>query len=306
MRFHHNIALFILYAAAGLLGMECTDTGENIIQSPNHAPEITSPVNVITTVGQRLLYRALATDPDGDPTTISLSNLPSWLSTSADSVFGVTPDSAADSSFQIIASDGSLADTALVSITIGTTNRPPVVTSSDTASAVENSRFVYHASATDPDGTTPTISFANHPSWLTPSFDSLHGQTPSGAVDTSFIVIASDDLMADTLTVSIDIIAGVSYSAQIQPVFDVSCALAGCHGMGMNPPYGLRLMSYQHLMDTTSHEPVIIPYDPDNSLLVKRIEGAILPRMPLNGPPYLPDSTIQLIRTWVTQGASDN
>ena len=294
-----------LVVIGALAGMQCSDMGDEITSPDNRPPELISPTSINITTGQRLLYRARANDPDGGTPAISFENYPSWLTSSADSVFGVTPDGAADTSFLVIASDGSLADTLSVIITISTVNQSPQVTSPDTASAVVMGQFSYRATAIDPDGTTPTITFVGYASWLIPSGDSIYGQTPQGATDTSFQVIASDGLLADTVMVSISIIAGVSYSAQIQPVFTDNCALSGCH-MGPAPTGGLRLMSYTHVMNGGVSGPVIIPFEPDSSLLIKRIEGTITPRMPFNGPPYLPDSTIQLIRTWIAQGAQDN
>jgi hypothetical protein len=50
---------------------------------------------------------------------------------------------------------------------------------------------------------------------------------------------------------------------------------------------------------------VVIPNDPDNSLIVKRIEGTIMPQMPLNGVP-LAQPEIDRIRQWILEGALDN
>jgi hypothetical protein len=301
-----NIGIALVTCLVIIAGIRCADMGDEIAQSVNHAPVITSAGSVTTTVGQRLLYRAVAIDPDGTTPTIWLFNKPSWLSVSTDSIFGVTPDGAVDTSFMVVASDGSLDDTLMVSITVGTVNRAPIVTSTDTASVVQLGHFVYRATASDPDGTTPTISFADFASWLTPDADSIFGQAPSDAVDTSFQVIASDGLLADTLLVSITIIQGVSYSAQLDSVvFRASCAISGCH-MGPTPAGGLRLMSYNHLMAGGNSGDVVIPYEPDSSILVMRIEGETLgPRMPYLHDP-LADSTIQFIRVWIAQGALDN
>ena len=300
-----NIGIALVICLVIMAGMRCADMGDEITQSVNHAPVITSAGSVTTTVGQRLLYRAAANDPDGTAPTIWLFNSPSWPSVSADSIVGVTPAGAVDTSFMVVASDGSLDDTLMVDITVGTVNRAPQVTSPDTASVVHLGQFIYQATAIDPDGTTPTISFNNFASWLTPDADSIFGQAPSDAVDTSFQVIATDGILSDTLLVSVSILPAVSYSAQIQPVFTTNCAVSGCH-MGPAPAGGLRLMSYNHLIAGGNSGDAIVPFEPDSSRLVKRIEGTISPRMPANGPPYLPDSTIQLIRTWIAQGAMDN
>jgi mono/diheme cytochrome c family protein len=48
---------------------------------------------------------------------------------------------------------------------------------------------------------------------------------------------------------------------------------------------------------------VVVPGAPESSELVRRIEGKSLPRMPLNGPPYLSDEEIASIRAWIAAGA---
>jgi hypothetical protein len=53
----------------------------------------------------------------------------------------------------------------------------------------------------------------------------------------------------------------------------------------------------------------IAPGDPSNSYLVQKIEGAsgiVGVRMPANGPPYLTDGQISIIRRWVEIGAPNN
>ena len=84
-----------------------------------------------------------------------------------------------------------------------------------------------------------------------------------------------------------------------------------CH-IGAGAPQGLQLdeaHSYALLVGVPSTEqPSVLRIkagDPDNSYLVQKIEGAPSisgVRMPFGGP-YLPQSTIDVIRTWVSNGA---
>ena len=84
-----------------------------------------------------------------------------------------------------------------------------------------------------------------------------------------------------------------------------------CH-IGAGAPEGLQLdeaHSYALLVGVPSTEqPNVLrvkPGDPDNSYIVQKIEGAPSisgVRMPFGGP-YLPQSTIDVIRTWITNGA---
>ena len=49
----------------------------------------------------------------------------------------------------------------------------------------------------------------------------------------------------------------------------------------------------------------VIPFDPSGSLVIKKLEGtqAVGARMPRDGPPYLSQETIDVIRQWIFDGA---
>ncbi len=96
-------------------------------------------------------------------------------------------------------------------------------------------------------------------------------------------------------------------------VFTPTCATAGCHA-GAGAPQGLRLeetSSYGLLVNVSSSEVPSIarvqPGDPDGSYLVQKLEGTATAgaRMPLGRPP-LAQSTIDVIRQWIIDGALDD
>jgi methionine-rich copper-binding protein CopC len=97
---------------------------------------------------------------------------------------------------------------------------------------------------------------------------------------------------------------------QIQDtIFTPICAL--CH-VGTNAPQGLRLdagNSYALLVNVASAEvPGLMrvnPGNPDASYLVHKIQGnaTVGARMPANGPPFLSQAQIDLIRGWIAAGA---
>jgi hypothetical protein len=58
-------------------------------------------------------------------------------------------------------------------------------------------------------------------------------------------------------------------------------------------------------MDGGNSGDVVIPGNPDGSIIVRRLEGDITPQMPFGRPP-LSNSDIQKIRDWIEQGALDN
>ena len=102
-----------------------------------------------------------------------------------------------------------------------------------------------------------------------------------------------------------------SFSSIQANVFTPICAT--CHA-GASAPHGLRLdgnNSYALLVGVASdEEPSILrvkPHDPDNSYLVQKIQGtaATGERMPA-GMPALPQATIDTIRQWITNGATND
>lgn len=97
---------------------------------------------------------------------------------------------------------------------------------------------------------------------------------------------------------------------QIQDtIFTPICT--ACH-TGANAPQGLRLdagNSYGLLVNAPSAEvPALLrvnPGNPDASYLVQKIQGnaAVGARMPANGPPFLSQAQIDLVRGWIAAGA---
>ncbi len=93
-------------------------------------------------------------------------------------------------------------------------------------------------------------------------------------------------------------------------VFTVTCAVSGCHG-GAGAQQGLRLdpgFSAGNLINVASpRDPNlirVIPGNPDASFIIQKLEGTqtLGDRMP-DGGPYLPQSTIDVIRQWIQDGA---
>lgn len=105
------------------------------------------------------------------------------------------------------------------------------------------------------------------------------------------------------------------YDRDLQRVFDRSC-IAGCHepgGIGAQQA-GLILttdVSYDELFDPTASKngPQVIPGDPDNSLLIWKLEGKDRTGRPVfgdqmpNGGPFLSRAEIDAIRAWIREGA---
>lgn len=93
------------------------------------------------------------------------------------------------------------------------------------------------------------------------------------------------------------------YTEHIHPVLDANCV--ACHGE-TKVKGGLRLDTYALLMKGGSDGPVVIPGQPEKSVLLERV---MLPLdhkkfMPSEGKPPLKPEEITWIKAWVLQGAS--
>jgi hypothetical protein len=105
---------------------------------------------------------------------------------------------------------------------------------------------------------------------------------------------------------------GPSFSEIQAGVFTPDCATSGCHA-GANPSAGLNLeasSSYAMLVGIQSSQDAgfqrVEAGDPDNSYLVRKLEGTASSgqQMPPGAP--LPQSEIDVIRQWITDGATDD
>lgn len=108
---------------------------------------------------------------------------------------------------------------------------------------------------------------------------------------------------------------GVSFSRDIQPVFNANCVV--CH-TGTAGPQGLSLdagKSYGNLVNVKSTEAPalnrVAPGSPDKSYIINKLLGTQTQaggsgaQMPFGAQP-LPQATINLIQQWITAGAPNN
>jgi hypothetical protein len=94
-------------------------------------------------------------------------------------------------------------------------------------------------------------------------------------------------------------------------------ACTQCHtNVGRTPAAGLNLVegaAYSALVGRPSTQipsvSLVAPGDPDNSYLVKKLDGAqgiVGLRMPRNTGPFLTPGQMAVIRRWIEQGAANN
>lgn len=94
----------------------------------------------------------------------------------------------------------------------------------------------------------------------------------------------------------------VSYSAHVQPLFNLKCAFSGCHGRDTYPVYGWDLTEWGRF--ALSGQNIVVAGDPDLSRLNASIEGRTPGKEMPRGNYPLPQNQIQGLRRWVLQGAN--
>lgn len=138
------------------------------------------------------------------------------------------------------------------------------------------------------------------------------------AIETTYyIVVRAVDALgnedANTVEVAATTASALSFSADVQPIFDASCSANACHD-GVNPAEGLDLRAssaHASLVGVPASQCGerlrVTPGDPEASYLIDKLRGVDLcsgSRMPKGAP--LPAAQVQVIADWVAQGAPDN
>lgn len=68
------------------------------------------------------------------------------------------------------------------------------------------------------------------------------------------------------------------------------------------PPEGLRLDGYESVL-AGGDRLAVLPGNAQASEVIRRVEGLATPRMPFDGPPWLTETEIALLRAWIDGGA---
>ncbi|TWU37643.1 Planctomycete cytochrome C [Novipirellula aureliae] len=93
----------------------------------------------------------------------------------------------------------------------------------------------------------------------------------------------------------------VDFALQVAPMFIQSCS--GCHLDSMQNRGGLRMDTFAQMMRGGDSGPIIVPGDAASSLLIQKLRGMAGDRMPAGGRPAFSDEAIELISTWINEGA---
>ncbi len=136
------------------------------VTAANRPPVIVSPGDRTINASQLLTLTIDATDPDGDPVTLTVSPLPtgaSFVDTTRTLSWRPVTGQAGVYPLTITASDGKLSTTASFRLTVLAVNRPPVINAIADATASEGRPLTIAISVSDPDGDPVTLSISTLP-----------------------------------------------------------------------------------------------------------------------------------------------
>lgn len=122
--------------------------------------------------------------------------------------------------------------------------------------------------------------------------------TLAGAEPTTTTVAAATTLPGETTTTAGGTaVAALSFEAEVAPIFREHCA--ACHGsLG-----GWDSDSLDAVLSTGDHAPVVIPGDPEGSLLVHKIQGTQTEGLQMPPSGLMSEYEIQVIIDWIAAGA---
>ena len=170
------------------------------VSNVNRAPTFGSLTSKTVAEGSTLNSTVTATDTDGDTVTISASGLKTWM-TFDGKTLTLKPGYTDSGSYSITftASDGKLATTASLPITVTGTNQAPVIGAIPALSTTEGATFSYGVVVTDADGDPVTLSASGLKTWMSFSgttFSANPGYTDVGTYTVN--LAASDGLKQST------------------------------------------------------------------------------------------------------------
>lgn len=93
----------------------------------------------------------------------------------------------------------------------------------------------------------------------------------------------------------------VSFARDVAPILMANCN--GCHYAATRVGAGLQFNTFSQIVKGSDGGPVLVPGKPDESLIIRKLRGMEGAQMPL-GRSALPDSQIQLVATWIKEGAT--
>lgn len=191
--------------------LTASETITIVVANVNAPPVIATIGNKTVNENVALTFAVTASDVDGTVPTLSATGLPAGA-TFASGTFSWTPSYTQSGSYIVTfaATDGLVTTTQAISITVANVNRAPTMTSVGTKTVNEGALLSFTISASDPDGTTPTISVTGLPSGaalVTNAFSWTPSYSQAGSYSVTFT--ASDGMLTAAQVVPI-VVANVN------------------------------------------------------------------------------------------------
>lgn len=178
----------------------------------NHAPVLDAIGDKAVAEGQPLAFQVTASDVDGDALTYTASALPPGATfDGATATFSWTPtfdDSGNYPGVTFLVTDGELGDTAEITISVGSVNRPPVLAAIGPKTTPERQVLTFTVSGSDPDGNPLTYAATGLPSGATFSastrtFSWNPTFTQAGVYTPRFTVSDGSTTVGETVTITV-------------------------------------------------------------------------------------------------------
>lgn len=188
----------------------------------SNAPPILAPIgDKSLVISNNLMFPVQAVDPvDGDPITITISNMPAGAEFTNDNGNGyftwieASPDGVYTTTFHAADKDGFAAETILITVSLppGPTNLP-ILASIGNKSIIESNSLHFSVSASDVDGDEITLSASSLPSGAVFSSTNANGTfhwavpTPAGVYTTSFHAADNDGTNSEAIIIYVNALA---------------------------------------------------------------------------------------------------
>ncbi|MGC8929358.1 MAG: putative Ig domain-containing protein [Candidatus Woesearchaeota archaeon] len=199
-----------------------------ILESDNHAPELSFIPNKTGIEGSLLEIQLQATDVDGDVLTYYAKNIPSGATINPETgLFSWTPDFTQSGTYYVTfgATDGILSDEQIVKITIVEFgNHAPILEPIGNKAVAEGEKLEFSINASDVDGNILSYYALNLPlgasfNSMTRTFSWVPSFVQSGIYNVTFVV--SDGLLTDEETITITVLESGNHAPILEPIKDI-------------------------------------------------------------------------------------